>query len=59
MALKFKYNKVSLQTLGKQLKVRENALPTLKSKEAALRIEVKKAKTLALDYDEKLSQMLR
>lgn len=59
MALKFKYNKVSLQQLGKQLKVRENALPTLKSKEAALRIEVKKAKELALDYDAKLNQMLQ
>ena len=59
MAIKFKYNKVSLQQLGKQLKVRENALPTLKSKEAALRIEVKKAKELALDYDAKLNQMLQ
>jgi V/A-type H+-transporting ATPase subunit D len=44
MAIKFHYNKTSLQNLNKQLKVRQNALPTLKNKESALRIEVKKAK---------------
>jgi V/A-type H+-transporting ATPase subunit D len=44
MAIKFNYNKTSLQNLNKQLKVRQNALPTLKNKESALRIEVKKAK---------------
>jgi len=44
MAIKFNYNKTALQTLNKQLKVRQNALPTLKNKESALRIEVKKAK---------------
>lgn len=44
MAIKFQYNKTSLQTLEKQLKVRERALPTIKSKESALRVEVKKSK---------------
>lgn len=44
MAIKFQYNKTSLQTLEKQLKVRERALPTIKSKESALRMEVKKTK---------------
>ena len=44
MAIKFQYNKTSLQQLNKQLKVRMNALPTIKSKESALRLEVKKAK---------------
>ncbi len=44
MAIKFHYNKTSLQHLNKQLKVRQNALPTLKNKESALRLEVKKAK---------------
>lgn len=44
MTLKFQYNKTSLQSLNKQLKVRLGALPTLKNKEAALRLEVKKAK---------------
>ena len=44
MAIKFQYNKTSLQLLEKQLKVRVRALPTIKSKESALRIEVKKTK---------------
>ncbi|MCR5560622.1 MAG: V-type ATP synthase subunit D [Bacteroidales bacterium] len=37
MAIKFQYNKTSLTNLGKQLKIRRNALPTLKNKESALR----------------------
>ena len=45
MAIKFQYNKTSLTNLGKQLKVRQNALPTLKNKEAALRSSVLEAKT--------------
>lgn len=44
MAIKFQYNKTALQGLEKQLKVRVRALPTIKNKESALRIEVKKAK---------------
>ena len=44
MALKFQYNKTALQQLKKQLRVRENALPTLQAKESALRFEVKSAK---------------
>ena len=44
MAIKFQYNKTSLQSIEKQLKVRERALPTIKSKESALRMEVKKTK---------------
>ena len=44
MAIKFQYNKTSLNELNKQLKTRARALPTLKSKESALRVEVKKAK---------------
>ena len=42
MALKFQYNKTALQNLIRQLSIREKALPTLKSKEAALRLEVRK-----------------
>lgn len=42
MALKFQYNKTALQNLRRQLSIREKALPTLKSKEAALRLEVRK-----------------
>lgn len=44
MAIKFQYNKTSLNELNKQLKMRSRALPTLKSKESALRMEVKRAK---------------
>lgn len=44
MAIKFQFNKTSLNDLNKQLKIRVNALPTLKNKESALRLEVKKAK---------------
>ncbi|MFC4666463.1 V-type ATP synthase subunit D [Falsiporphyromonas endometrii] len=44
MAIKFQYNKTSLQQQEKQLKVRVRALPTIKSKESALRMAVKKTK---------------
>ncbi|MBZ4657028.1 MAG: V/A-type H+/Na+-transporting ATPase subunit [Bacteroidota bacterium] len=44
MAIKFQYNKTSRQQLEKQLNIRVRALPTLQSKETALRMEVKKAK---------------
>ena len=44
MAIKFQYNKTSLTNLGKQLKMRQNALPTLKNKESALRSSVQAAK---------------
>ena len=44
MAVKFQYNKVSMQALQKELKIRVSALPTLKSKEAYLRITIKKEK---------------
>jgi V/A-type H+/Na+-transporting ATPase subunit D len=59
MAIKFQYNKTALQHIDKQLKVRERALPTLKNKEAALRVEVKKAKTVAEEFEEKLNQRLQ
>jgi len=44
MALKIQYNKTYMQQLRRELAVRENALPTLQTKEAALRLEVKKAR---------------
>lgn len=44
MAIKFQYNKTSLQQLEKQLKMRERTLPIIKNKESALRMEVKKCK---------------
>ena len=58
MAVEFKYNKSSLHELGGQLKIRENALPTLKSKESALRLEVKKAKKEALRYETEFKDKL-
>ncbi len=59
MAIKFQYNKTSLTELGKQLKVRTKALPTLKNKESALRLEVKKAKQRSDELLEQLSSSLR
>ncbi|MCB9266670.1 MAG: V-type ATP synthase subunit D [Lewinellaceae bacterium] len=58
MAIKFQYNKTSLQELQKQLRVRVNALPILKNKEAALRIEVKKARREAEEMDNLFAQRL-
>ncbi|MBP3565081.1 MAG: V-type ATP synthase subunit D [Alistipes sp.] len=57
MAIKFQYNKTSLGELGKQLKMRQTALPTIKSKESALRSEVKKAKDTARDYQRRLEAL--
>ena len=45
MELKFEYNKTALQNLKRQLNIRLRALPTLKNKESALRMEVKKARS--------------
>jgi len=59
MAIKFHYNKTSLQTLNKQLKVRQGALPTLKNKESALRLEVKKAKNEAQRLNNILKQKIQ
>ncbi|HEY5570633.1 MAG TPA: V-type ATP synthase subunit D [Bacteroidales bacterium] len=42
--ISFQYNKTSLQNLEKQLKIRVRALPTIKNKESALRMEVKRSK---------------
>ncbi|MBW6460892.1 MAG: V-type ATP synthase subunit D [Bacteroidales bacterium] len=58
MAIKFQYNKTSLQDLNKQLKVRVRALPTIKNKESALRIEVKKAKDDTAAFNEKLERLI-
>ena len=58
MAIKFQYNKTSLGELGKQLKMRQKALPTIKSKESALRSEVKKAKDTAGEYRRRLDALM-
>ncbi len=51
MAIKFQYNKTSQQVLEKNLNLRLRALPTLQSKESALRMEVKKAKDQIEELD--------
>jgi V/A-type H+-transporting ATPase subunit D len=59
MSIKFQYNKTALQQLDKQLKVRVRALPTIKNKESALRIEVKKAKNEASKLDNEYDRMIK
>lgn len=51
MNLNIQYNKISQLQLIKQLGVRQKALPTLKNKESALRLEVKKARDKATELD--------
>ncbi len=57
--IKFQYNKTSLGDLDKQLKMRRRALPTIKSKESALRVEVKRAKDIAADFRAQLAELTR
>ena len=59
MAIKFQYNKTSLQALEKQLKIRERALPTIKSKESALRMEVTRNKEEVDKLDNQLEKEIR
>lgn len=58
MSLKFQYNKTALQELNKQLKIRVRALPTLKNKESALRLEVKRARDSVRTLDAKIQERL-
>jgi V/A-type H+-transporting ATPase subunit D len=58
VAIKFQYNKISLQEMNKQLAIRERALPTIKNKESALRMEVKKAKDAASSLEVKLKEKI-
>lgn len=62
MAIKYQFNKISMQSLNKQLKIRQNALPTIKSKESALRLTVKKQKETLRDltesYQEKMDSLM-
>lgn len=59
MAIAFQYNKTSLQALEKNLKMRVRALPTLKNKESALRMEVKKAKDEIVRLDREMEQRIK
>ena len=58
MAIKFQYNKTSLQSIEKQLKVRLRTLPIIKSKETALRLEVKKSKEEAVALERELENQI-
>ena len=59
MAIKFQYNKTSMQQLEKQLKIRVRTLPTIKSKESALRLEVKRSKEKVEEFDQRLENILQ
>ena len=59
MAIKFQYNKTSLNEITKQLKVRTKALPTLKNKESALRLEVRKAKSRSDELERQLEASIK
>ena len=58
MAIIFQYNKTSLQGLEKNLKMRVRALPTIKNKESALRVEVKKAKDDIVRLEREVDQRI-
>lgn len=59
MAIKFQYNKTSLQKQRKDLKMRQRTLPTIKSKESALRLEVKKVKNEVEQLETLLDESMR
>jgi V/A-type H+/Na+-transporting ATPase subunit D len=56
--INYQFNKTSLQLLEKQLKMRVRALPTIKNKESALRMEVKKAKSEVARLDDLLEEKI-
>ena len=58
MAIKFQYNKTSLQQIEKNLKMRQRTLPIIKNKETALRLEVKLCKEEAEALEEKLKKQI-
>ncbi len=59
MAIKFQYNKISLQEMQKQLKVRLDALPVIKYKEAILRTEAEKAKKKRLELERSVESKIK
>lgn len=58
MAIKFQYNKTSLGEMRKKLQMRQRTLPTIKSKESALRLEVKKARDAASEAEQRMDALL-
>jgi len=59
MAIQYQFNKTSLQGLEKNLKMRQRTLPTLQSKESALRLEVKRAKDEMKELDEEVNRRIK
>ena len=59
MAIRFQYNKTSLQQQEKALKMRLRTLPTIKSKESALRQQVKQTKREVEELEAKLERELQ
>ena len=61
MAITFQFNKIAIQYLRKQLRARQVALPTLKSKESVLRMSVQKQKEvlagLQEHYDVRIAEL--
>lgn len=58
MELKYQFNKVSMQALQRQLKVRTAALPVLKSKESVLRMHEKRQKEIYAELEESYQEKL-
>lgn len=59
MAITYQFNKTSLHGLEKNLKMRQRTLPTLQSKESALRMEVKRAKDEMKALDEEVNRRIK
>ena len=58
MAVKLQDNKTSLQRQKKDLQLRERILPTIKSKESALRLEVRRVKKEVEDLEAQVEQSI-
>jgi len=59
MAIQLLYNKIALQQFEKGLKIRYAALPTIRSKESALRMQVKKQRSVKNDLENDLNKVLK
>ena len=57
--MKYQFNKTAMQRLNRELNVRIKALPTLKAKETALRLEVKKAQEKLESMKSELEQYMQ
>lgn len=59
MAITVQFNKIAIQYLRKQLRARQVALPTLKSKESVLRVAVQRQKELYADLERHFQERLQ